>query len=102
MRRLGIPPHALERISVEEPASRFCAAAGVSTEDLCRRSRGNYRAAARKVFAYISHRWYGFAIVEVGAVSRKFAFAIVYSGATGGGRLANEDDFVKVLIALRP
>ena len=49
----------------ELPERLLASAAGIAPEDLLRRARGNYRAAARKVFAFVCCREYGFTIVEV-------------------------------------
>jgi len=99
--RLRIARHQLERLSIEDLAAKFAAAAGITPEDLLRRARGNYRAAARKVFAYVCCREYGFTIVDVarylGHTHSPMSLAV-----RQGGQLWASPDFAEVQMALRP
>ena len=100
-KRLQIARHRLERVSIEDLAARFAAGAGVTLQELRRRARGNHRAAARKVFAYICHRLYGFTIVDVahylGCTHSPMSLSVKH-----GEELAGGEEFSKVLKALRP
>jgi hypothetical protein len=64
-KRLRIERYRLERLSINDVTAKYATLAGIKPEELLHRARGNYRAAARKVFADVRHYEYGFAIVEV-------------------------------------
>jgi hypothetical protein len=98
--RLRIVRHRLERLSTGDLAAKFATAAGITPEDLLRRFAA-VTAAARKVFAYVCCREYGFTIVEVaqylGHTHSPMSLAV-----RQGERLRASADFGKVQMALRP
>lgn len=100
-KRLRIARNRLEQLSIEDVAAKYAALAGIMPEDLIHRARGNFRAAARKVFAYICHHEYGFSIVEI---SRYFgcSHSPMSLAARQGEMIAHDKPFVNILMALRP
>ena len=99
--RLRVARHQLERLSIEDLAAKFAAAAKITPEDLLRRARGNYRAAARKVFAYVCCREYGFTIVDV-AQYLGHTHSPMSPAVRQGEQLWVSPDFAEVQMALRP
>ena len=99
--RLRVARHQLERLSIEDLAAKFAAVAKITPEDLLRRARGNYRAAARTVFAYVCCCEYGFTIIEV-AQYLGHTHSPMSPAVRQGEQLWVSPDFAKVQMALRP
>jgi REP element-mobilizing transposase RayT len=100
-KKLRIARHLLERTTIDELAARFACALKLGKIELLCRARGNSRSAARKVFAYLCHREYGFSIVEIahylGCTHSPVSLAV-----RQGEEIAKTKEFANVLIALRP
>lgn len=100
-RRLQIARHRLEGLAIEGLADKFATAAGITTEELHQRGRANYRSDARKVFAYVCHRMYGFTAVEIarylGCTQPPITIAVRQGETT-----SKTEAFVNVLKLLRP
>ena len=95
-RRLQIPRHRIKGITMEQFASRFSNAAGIQPEELLRRSRGNYRSAVRRLFAYAAHRLYGFSIVDIARFLR-CSHSPMSLAVRIGEKLAEKKDSAKIL-----
>jgi len=100
-KRLRVARYRRERLSMPDIAETFSRAAGIDTDELRRRARGNRTSALRKVFAYVCKEWFGFTIVEI-ARYLDCTHSPVSLAARQGEVLAKERAFDKILIALRP
>jgi putative transposase len=93
--------HQLDGLSIEDIAEKISAAAGIGVKELLQRSRGNWRADVRKVFAFICYREYNISIVAIA----KF-LNIAHSAVSLAIRQAEEVRLrpiaAKLLLALRP
>jgi hypothetical protein len=100
-RRLLLTRHRLEALAIDDLADEFATAAGLTPEELRRRGRANHRADARKVFAYLCHRTYGFTAVEIarylGCTQPPITIAVRQGETT-----SKTEAFVNVLKLLRP
>jgi chromosomal replication initiation ATPase DnaA len=91
----------LEGTSIEAIAEKVSAAAGIRVKELLQRSRGNWRADVRKVFAFICYREYSISIVAI-AKYLNIAHSAVSLAIRQAEKLRLKPDVVKLLLALRP
>jgi len=99
--RLRLARHKLEHCTITDLALRFAAVAGIGIDVLCRRARKKHNANLRKLFAYVCHNEYGFTVVEIarflGCTHSPMSLA-----ARHGEEIAKNDQYAKILMALRP
>jgi putative transposase len=91
----------LDGVSIEVIAEKVSAAAGIGVKELLQRSRGNWRADIRKVFAFICYREYNISIVAI-ARFLNIAHSAVSLAIRQAEKLRLKPDVVKLLLALRP
>jgi putative transposase len=91
----------LDGLSIEALAEKVSAAAGINVQELLQRSRGNWHADVRKIFAFICYREYSISIVAIAKYLNiaHSAVSLAIRQAEGPGL---KPYVVKLLIALRP
>jgi chromosomal replication initiation ATPase DnaA len=100
-RRLMVARHKVDRVTVDELTVRFAQVAGIDHNELRLRGRASRRARARKLFAYVCHRLYGFTTVEVsrylGCTQPPVSIAIKKIH-----EMRHDPEIAKILIKIRP
>jgi putative transposase len=65
-RRLRVARYRIEGLTLDDIQKKVAKATGVSAENILRRSRGTIASDARKAFAYVSNKLYGFPVKAIG------------------------------------